>query len=40
MARNYIRVATSGRQIQLPTNNCKGTFHKVTTVMLTERQAI
>ncbi|WP_421490659.1 hypothetical protein, partial [Pseudocitrobacter faecalis] len=31
-------MATSGCQIQLSTNNCKGTFYKATTVMLTERQ--
>ncbi len=39
MARNVSAGAISGRRIQLPTNNCKGPFHKVTTDILTKRQA-
>ncbi|MFG6045277.1 hypothetical protein N4Q46_24950, partial [Salmonella enterica subsp. enterica serovar Minnesota] len=39
MARYVPGGAISGRCIYLSTNNCKGAFHKVTTVMLAERQS-
>ena len=39
MARNVPGGGISGRRIQLSTNNCKGTFHKVTTDMFIKRLA-